>query len=171
MNDSLHGEIKLNRLFNIFNFKYYKTAAIFNGLLILILVFSRINDPYVNYYLSKMDVAVIVAVNLIMLVTTILNCPKKFFFDGSKFEFEERESVRVYPGKGGLRWVKVSYCVREITGVEFRQNPIEKMFNVGRVLFSGKATYTANRYVDRINERDTFIICGIKNFDKFKKRF
>ena len=69
------------------------------------------------------------------------------------------------------RYVRVKYTVLEVEDVVFTQNFIEKIFDVGRVSFSGRYLFDAGKHQDRIRERHRFKIRGIKNFSKFKNEF
>ena len=70
--------------------------------------------------------------------------------------------------RSGIWYLKVSYRVTDIKNVEFHQNAIEKAFDVGRVSFTGNATFDAKRDLDRIKVPPKFVIYGIRNFSLAK---
>ena len=156
---------RLNRVFNIFNPKVYRYLLAMNAFLL----------AWVVYCISIAKIAVgewiftFVLVNLLITPNLLLHCPKKFFFHKGTAEFEDYISMRP---KGIMStnfwWLKVSYIVEEITEIEFRQNAFERLFDVGRISFSGKTTFTAKRDIARITVKQPFIICGIRNFTEFR---
>ena len=110
--------------------------------------------------------------NIIAATTMVFHCPKTIVISKEMVKFEDYINMRPEHIHGnGFWWLKVSYSVSEIKEIQFHQNVIEKTFNVGHISFSGKATFTAKRDIDRIKEKDTFIIYGIKNFSDFMLNF
>ncbi len=158
--------VKLNRFFNIFNPKVYKitlfTIAIF--LVFGIYLICTGKSSFAVYAVSSI---ILVTINALSIG---LHCPKKLFIGKDTIEFEDYRSVRprYMRVKKGFWWLKVGYSVSNIKDIEFHQNFIEKIFDVGHISFSGKATFFAKRDVDRIKEQDTFVIYGIKNFSHLK---
>ena len=102
--------------------------------------------------------------------------PKELLLRDGTVQFSER----IYVCRSGVtfvkrgwhqRWVKVEYTVGEIRDVAFRQNPVERLFGVGHITFSGHATYTASRDLEHIPERHRFEIYGIPHFESFRAEF
>jgi len=96
--------------------------------------------------------------------------PKSFGQEKGVLSFEEDVYLRYYFSRKG-RFVKVKYTVFEVKDVVFRQNFIEKKFNVGRVSFSGPSLLEAGKHEERIKIKNHFVIRGIKNFSKLKTEF
>ncbi len=124
----------------------------------------------------QVGIGVVVLANIFAILAMLFYFPKRLSVGGGTVEFDEyiemKPSVPSFVRiRGGLWRLKVSYSVCQIKNVEFGQNPVEKLFDVGHVSFGGKATFTAKRDVDRIEEKDTFTIYGIKHFSKFKAEF
>lgn len=157
---------RLNRFFNIFNPKVYRYLVLINCFLLTWILYCL--------YIDKIAVAewifAFILVNLLIVPNLLLHCPKKFFFYKGTAEFEDYVSMRP---RGIMStnfwWLKVSYTVTNIQQPEFHQNAFEKLFDVGRVSFSGETTFTAKRDVDRIIPKERHLICGIQHFSDFKK--
>ncbi len=156
---------RLHRFFNIFNPKVYRYLLLLNGFLL----------NWIIYCLCIGKIAVgewifaFVLVNLLTIPNMLLHCPKKFFFHKGTAEFEDYISMRPRRVMStNFWWLKVSYTVTGISRLEFRQNAFERLFDVGRVSFSGEVTVTAKRDTDRIEIEDTYLICGIRNFSAFQ---
>ncbi len=157
---------KLNRFFNIFNPKVYRYLLFANGLLLLWGVLCLSKD---KISVAEM-VFVIVGADLIVTANMLLHCPKKFFLHKTTAEFEDYISLRPKQIHGkGFWWLKVNYFVTGIQDLKFHQNAFEKLFDVGRVSFSGETTVTAKRDEDRIPIEYPFVICGIRNFSAFRE--
>ena len=121
-------------------------------------------------------ISVIACVEIIALSDMILHSPKAFSLSCGALFFDEYDRIRPQKSAfvislGKFWWLKISYTVTEIKNVEFHQNAFEKLFNVGRISFCGKATYTAKRDTDSIKEKYAFTIYGISNFSIFKSKF
>ena len=156
---------RLNRVFNIFNPKVYRYLLAMNAFLLAWFV----------YCISIAKIAVgewifaFVLVNLLITPNLLLHCPKKFFFHKGTAEFEDYISMRPRSVvTTSFWWLKVSYTVTGIRRLEVRQNAFERLFDVGRVSFSGEVTVTAKRDTHRIEIKDTYLICGIRNFSAFQ---
>ena len=159
---------RLNRFFNIFNPKVYKFLIVLNGILLVwgIYLISA-NKQSVCVYIASIAFG-----NIIAATTMVFHCPKTIVISKEMVKFEDYINMRPeHIHRNGFWWLKVSYSVSEIKEIQFHQNVIEKTFNVGHISFSGKATFTAKRDIDRIKEKDTFIIYGIKNFSDFMLNF
>ncbi len=161
-------KIRLNRLFNIFSPKMYKFLLVINSvLLILGIYFICVNKQSIIIYLSS-----VALVNIIAVVNIVLHCPKTILINKEMAEFDDYINMRPrYLHGNGFWWLKVSYSVTDIKDIQFYQNVIEKIFNAGHISFSGKAVFTCKRDIDRVKERDKFVVYGIKNFSCFKQNF
>ncbi len=165
MSGTPNATYKLNRLFNIFDPRVYKNLLLANVLLAVVAI--------VSFFYQKMSlpavISTVVVTDIIFIISQLLNNPKKFHTDTNNVEFNSFVNVGI--GRH-VRWVKVSYSVSDITELKFHQNAIEKMFDVGHITFKGNATFTAKqRYTDRIPDKNSFTIYGIKDFTLFKSRY
>lgn len=156
---------RLNRFFNIFNPKVYRSLILTNGFLLVWAVISIANKKisFGEY------IFIAFLMNLFTAPSIILHCPKKLFLYGKTAEFKDYISMKPkYIHSTNFWWLKVSYTVSEIKDLQFHQNAFEKFFDVGHISFSGNAAFAAKRDVDRIEPKDTYAIYGIRNFSAFQ---
>ena len=158
--------VKLNRFFNIFNPKVYK-ITLFTIAIFIVFGIYLICTGKQSFAVYAVSAIILVMMNVLSIE---LHCPKKLLIGKDTIEFEDYHNVRPRNRhiRSGFWWLKVSYSVSDIKDIEFHQSFIEKIFDVGHISFSGKATFFAKRDIDRIKEQDTFVIYGIKNFSHFK---
>ena len=167
MYDTESVTVRLNRFFNLFNPSVYKWWILTHGIVLLWGIYLICSERSV----TKM-IIIVVLLNAITLPNMLLHCPKTLTLSENNVAFEDYINMKPrYRRVSGFCWLKVSYSVSEIKDVEFHQNAIEKIFDVGHIHFSGKATFTAKRDVDRIKEKDMFVIYGIKDFFSFSNQF
>ena len=161
-------KIKLRRIFNVFHSRVYLWMLMYASIFAVYMIVSIRND--INDPLISLGVALF-CISLAM-QDVVLHCPKYLLIFEKRVEFEDYINMRPKNRMGkGFWWLKVHYSVSEIHDVEFHQNAIERLFNVGHISFSGKAIVTAKRDVDRIPEKDRFVIYGICNFYDFQRDF
>jgi hypothetical protein len=167
MNDISNTTYKLNRLFNIFA-PYEYTPLLLGNILFVAVSISSL------FYKKAPLPAVIstfVAANIIFIIKLLLNNPRKIQIDGNSMAFNDFIRIRSMYSKHG-RSIKVSYSVSDINELEFHQNAVEKMFDVGHITFKGTATFTSKqRYMDRIPDKNSFSIYGIRDFALFKSEY
>lgn len=168
MHNETSAKVKLNRFFNIFNPKVY-------NILILLNIMFLIWGIYL-FFTGKQSVSIYIAsavtANIIMAAIMVYHCPKVLVIGNDTLKFDDYFNIHPkHIRVEGFCWLKVSYSVTELKDIQFHQNVVEKFFNVGRISFTGKATFTSKRDLDRIKEKDTFVIYGIKNFSDFKLNF
>ncbi len=163
---------KLNRFFQVFtNPKSLILLAVFNVVLVILLVYFCINGLFVE------GICVFLTVNTILILDRFFHSPKRLVLSSQSLEFDEFIHLRPRPQliftfiRGSFFWLKVSYTVTNIEEVEFQQNSFEKIFDIGRISFKGKATFTAKRDLDRIPEKNTFTVYGIPRFSEFQDFF
>ena len=164
--------VRLNRLFYIFHSAVYPWLfATLAGLVAagIALILSGKASPHI--YIP-------VALLTFFSGTAILLCfaPKKLTAADGALEFSEyaryrKNGITFVRRKGFARLVRVSYTVRQVHGVEFGQNPVERLFGVGHIRFCGKATFDAKCDLDGIREKSRFEIRGIGHFDQFREEF
>ena len=156
------AKFKLNRFFNIFNPNVYMFLIIINAFLLIsgVYLFFTKEFSFVSY------IDTVVLGNILIIAVCTLLCPKIFFISKKTIEFDTYEYKEPRSGiirTTGLGLLKVSYCVSEIKDIE--------LFNVGHISFSGKASFTAKRDLERIRAKDRFVIYGIRKFSDFKQNF
>ncbi len=157
---------KLNRFFNIFNPNVYSYAIVIASISLIYFIISIINREMFEDFSFRPFIA-----GIIFLITVeAAHRPGKISIYNGFMDFDDYTLLRYGSGKG-FWWVKIRYSVSDIYDMEFHQNFIEKMFDVGHIYFKGKAMFTASRDVDRIKEKDNFTIYGVKNFEEFKRCF
>ena len=168
MNVECETVYRLNRIFNIFNEKVYMYLILTNiFILIAGISFNSFDKSSIAEFIS-----IFVIINAITIISLVFHCPDSFTVIGKSLEFDDYISLRPEFRYGkGFWWLKVSYSVTEIKNVEFHQNVIEKIFDVGHISFSGKATFSAKRDLERIPDKNDFVIYGIKHFSQFKTSF
>ncbi len=169
MDESQKINYKLNRLSNLFSNPARYSFFLFTNI-VLIIAFFLTNDSFL------VNVCCLVTVNCIIVPDLIWHSTKTFSAESDCIEFDEyvRVSLRrskYVMTKGAFRWLKISYSVSNVHNIQFHQNPIEKMFDVGHISFQGDAVFVAKRDVDKIKEKDSFTIYGIRNFEEFKLNF
>ena len=160
---------KLNRFFNvIFNPTMNKWLILANIVMIIWNILSNKGSIVV-------DIACILIVNGMMILDMLFHSPKKIISNGEVIEFAgyiiKRKKFRFGIKKGEIIWNKVSYSVLDIKEIQFHQNFIEKMFDIGHISFCGRAVWMAISGDDGIKKKDRFEIYGIKRFSDFKARF
>ncbi len=169
MDDHQNTTYKLARFFNvIFNPKMYRWLLFVNLIFIPAIIFFEESNI--------VRIAVLVSLNSIMILDMLFHSPKALSSSHGGVEFEEYVRMKPRTSKfvithGRFWWLKVRCSVLNITNIDFHQNFIEKIFDVGHISFSGKALFTAKRDLDRIEEKDAFTIYGIKHFSRFRSEF
>lgn len=155
---------KLCRFFNIFNPKVYKwlvTVTVAYTVMFAIVYFSN-RSAIITVAIAETVSIVIFCINL------LLHCPKALSVCDGNIEFIDYVNMRPrYLRTRGFWWLKVSYSVSDVRNLQFHQNFIEKHFDMGHISFSGRVQISAKRDVDRIKERDVYVIYGIRNFSLF----
>lgn len=98
--------------------------------------------------------------------------PKQLSVYQGRLRFEARVGVHDRFRRGG-RLVRVTYEVSEIRELAFHQNPLERLFDVGHISFSGEAILDTPRAADlaRLCSPKSFVIYGIPNFSLFQLEF
>ncbi len=155
-------KLAANRFYNLFNPRALRRIIIYNVILLIALIYQHFaSGDSVSVALFGM-----VIVNMILIPEILLHFPKCIVINEDKLEFDDYVSMRPrFGGCKGFFWLKVSCSVSEIQNLEFHQSEMEKKFGVGHISFSGKAVFTAKRDVDRIQEKNSFVIYGIKESD------
>ncbi len=160
--ESVPQKLAANRFYNLFNPCAFRSIIIYNAILLIALVYQHFaGGDSVSVALLAMAI-----VNIFLIPEILLHFPKSIVISEDKLEFDDYVSMPPRLGGGkGFFWVKVSYSVSEIENVEFHQSEMEKKLGVGHLSFSGKAVFRAKRDVNRIKEKNSFVIYGIKESD------
>lgn len=157
---------RLNRIFNIFNPYVYRYAIITAAISLTLFIIGIINkEEYVSFLFFPF-----IAVIIFLIAVEIYHRPLKISIYNGFVDFDDHIFLRL-DGRNGFWWVKVRYSVSDICDMEFHQNFIEKMFDVGHIYFKGKATLISNIDNDKIEEKNVFTLYGIKDFGEFKHCF
>ena len=155
-------KIKLSQIFNVFNpkFSFYIGSITLGCVILIIGVFK----------LFTVITAALFWFFAVMIVTS--RSPDEIELYGRFIKFSDYVDVRPNPFvKSGFWWLRVDYTVTDPVIIKYEQNAIEKRFNVGHITVMGDARFETSRDIEKIPERDTFVIYGVKNFEEFKERF
>lgn len=160
--------LKLKPLFNIFNPKVYSPFLLLFSVIILngAVLFSKGKFEFPVYPLAGATV--------LFLLTFILcsYCPQKITVSKSAVEFEDHIRIRPkYRRSKGFHFQKVYFTVSNPYHIQYHQNPIEKLFDIGHISFCGNARFTANKNLEEIEAPPVFRIYGIPHFSSFKENF
>ena len=147
----------LSRIFNIFRPSF--------GLLIIFLSLIFLLSIIVNGF-NIMKVLEIVIVLIIFVIFYPLNYPKNIEINENQLRY--RQLVRLYNKYGhGSKSIKVSYTITNITNIEYHQNSVEKIFNVGHICFQGETIIHDSKHVEEVFVPLCHRIYGITKFDEF----
>ena len=165
--DNINVKYKINRFFYVVtNPRTNLWLIVINLIMVLGMLLGIVK------YIT-VGIACLVIINIIMVFDLFFHSPGELAFNEGVAEFDEY--VRMKPKtspfvvtRGIYVWVKIGYSVSNVRDVQFHQNFFEKIFNIGRISFSGKETFTVKqRYENRIKKKNNFKIYGIKNFSHF----
>ena len=160
--ESVPQKLDANRFYNLFNPCAFRGIIIYNAILLIALVYRH----FAGGGSVLVALFTMVIVNVFLIPEILLHFPKSIVISEDKLEFDDYVSMRPrLRGGKGFFWLKVSYSVSDIQNVEFHQGKMEKKLGIGHLSFSGKAVFRAKRDVDRIKEKNSFVIYGIKESD------
>lgn len=114
--------------------------------------------------------AIPITVLFILLSTAAIitfNKPKGFEILGDRVELSTYIRLNIPSDYGKSRHfprVLVHYTVTDAKIVSFGQSSLERTFDTGHIVFTGKITFTADKYLDDIPERSSLTVYGIKEF-------
>ena len=174
--------------------KKYRQKRIFDvlfnpqkGKWILILLFLLISLELALFYFGKNEktvgqsIFVIVFIMVFTVVWLFFCSPKCFYFDGKTIEFYNYRNINSADRDGNRKvsffvrrgwWFKKEhYILSELENVTFSQNPIESIFNTGRITFSGMGICNVKKERENITHKYKFTLYGIANFSEFKTEF
>ena len=156
-------QVKCNPLWNICDKSAWVlpiVSVVFSCLILFIEVWS---------VAISMVVFLIIA-NVVVLFT---NYPRAFELWQGRLQYNRDFHMRRRFGGKNRKVVRTTLTVSHIESVELRQNALEKLFNTGRVIFTGHAEVAFLRdysdfYTDQVSAPYHHTFYGIKHFDKFR---
>lgn len=158
--------LKLNPLGNLFHPRVYCPFLLLLSVIVLngIALFLKGKFEFPVYPLASATVL------FLMTLILIAYCPSKVTFSQKSIEFEDY--IHIKPSSAhskGFHFQKVHYTVSNLYNIEYRQNYIEKLLNIGHISFSGNTRFTASKHLEEIEMPKFFRIYGIPNFSSFKE--
>ena len=152
--------VKLKRIFYLFNPVCWIPWAIF---LALPLLWRGNNSIAVR---TGLDFTL-----LALFIGTLFTFPESFSIENGTIRYTDFVKARTFwISRGGVS-VRVDYTVRRVRDVEFRQNFVERLFNVGHMRFRGSTSFDAKeKWEDRIPGRKKHVLYGIPHFDEFQEQ-
>jgi hypothetical protein len=160
--------LNLNPIGNIFHPKVYSPVLLFLSVIVL--------NGLVLFLKGKLELPVypLAGATVLVLLTLILSsyCPQKITVSKTAVEFDDYVHIKTRSAHSkGFHFQKVHYTVSNLYGVEYHQNPIEKLLNIGHISFRGNARFTADKNPEKIEAPTVFRIYGIPKFSSFKENF
>lgn len=158
--------LKLNPLGNIFHPRVYSPFLLLLSVIVLngIALFLKEKFEFPVYPLAGATVL------FLMTLILIAYCPSKVTFSQKSIEFEDYIHIKPRSAHSkGFHFQKVCYTVSNLYGIEYHQNAIEKLLDIGHISFSGNARFTASKHLEEIEAPKVFRIYGIPNFSSFKE--
>ena len=165
-------KVRLSRIFGIFH-PYGAVSSALTAFMMAFLFFGIISEPE-NQSPKKIFTAILfaVAVGFAIIAFSTLIFPKELVIDKDSisyraYSFQRHSGVSFVRTRGIPH--RVDFCVSRIRTVEFRQNAVERFFDVGRIRFSGNTCFESKYYEDDDINVKLHTVCGIKSFSLFKK--
>ena len=158
--------LKLNPLGNIFHPRVYSPFLLLLSVIVLngIALFLKEKFEFPVYPLAGATVL------FLMTLILIAYCPAKITVSQKSIEFEDYVHIKPRSAHSkGFHFQKVCYTVSNLYGIEYHQNAIEKLLDIGHISFSGNARFTASKHLEEIEAPKVFRIYGIPNFSSFKE--
>lgn len=160
--------LNLNPLGNIFHPKVYSPFLLLLSVIVL--------NGLVLFLKGKLELPVypLAGATVLVLLTLILSsyCPQKITVSKTAVEFDDYVHIKPRSAHSkGFHFQKVHFTVSNPYNIVYRQNPIEKLLNIGHISFSGNTRFTANKHLEEIEAPKVFRIYGIPNFSSFRKNF
>ena len=141
--------VKLKRIFNLFNPPSWIPGAV----LLVVLLIWRGDESFVVRV--SLDITI-----LMIYLLALLDFPKSFSIEKGTIQYTDRVRIRVFGHRGG-KSLRVNYTVRRVRDMEFCQNFVEKLFNVGHIRFRGSTSFDAKeRWEDRVPDRKKHVLYG-----------
>ena len=152
--------VKLKRIFYLFNPVCWIPWSIF---LALCLLWRGNNSIAVR---TSLDFTL-----LALFIGALFTFPGSFSIENGTIRYTDHVRVRTFWISTGGVSVRVDYTVRRVRDVEFRQNFVERLFNVGHMRFCGSTSFdTKEKWEDRIPNRKKHVLYGIPHFDEFQEQ-
>ncbi len=162
-------KIKLCRIWNVFN-PNHLTIQLVLSLFLLFIGWSGTLLGVLSLSLSAVRNGIlIIAVGLVFFYSFITFFPKEFVVEGNRMEYCLKNGT----GRRRLPRLKINCRIIYTEGeLELKQNSIEKLFDVGHLIYKGPSYGECTRYVivkPVLPKKHK--LYGITHFSDFKKSF
>ena len=158
--------LRLKPLGNLFHPRVYSPVLLLLSVIVLngIALFLKGKFEFPVYPLAGASVL------FLMTVILVSHCPAKITVSQKFIEFEDYVHIKPRSAhSNGFHFQKVCYTVSNPYNIEYHQNRIEKLWNIGHISFSGSTRFTASKHLEEIEAPKVFRIYGIPNFSSFKE--
>ena len=163
INYSRFKKIRLVPFFAAFNIKEYIAVPVTFAFGLVVELF-HLDDGF-DFAIFTLPLIL----SAVCFVLSIAFAPTKLYVNEGELKF--RLWTRVHSSGFTRRNYsrRVYYHTKRISKIEFKQNFIEEIFDVGHIVFSGYTEYIARRETEDVYERKKYTIYGIRNFSAFRK--
>ncbi len=156
-------QVKCNPLWNILNKSAWVlpiVSVVFSCLLLFIEVWS-------------VAISMVVFLSIANVVALFVNHPRAFELWQGSLQYNLNFHMRRRFGGKNRKVVRTTLTVPCIESVELKQTALEKLFNTGRVTFTGHAEVEFLRdysdfYTEQVSAPYHHTFYGIRHFDKFR---
>lgn len=160
-------QVKCNPIWNVFN-KGVWVRLIASVIFFCLFVWAAI---YAGDYVSLIFVGVFLGGWNVALL--FLYYPRSFELWEGTLRYCYSHSARMTFGSKNRKRIRAELTVRSIESVKLKQNALEKLFNTGRVTFTGYAEVVFLRdysdfYTKQVSAPYHHTFYGIRDFDKFR---
>ena len=161
-------QVKLNPLWNVFN-KGVWVRLIVSAIFFCLFVWAAI---YTGNFGSLVVVGVFLGGwNVVLL---FLYYPSSFELREGTLSYCHSHSARMTFGSKNRKRIRTILTVNQIEAVELKQNALERVFNTGRVTFTGRCEVEFLRNYSDFYKNQVILpvyhtFYGIKKFDKFRE--
>lgn len=160
-------KIKQKRIFYLSEPACQRNFFIWSGVTVLFVLIA-IGSADLSAKATAISLIIFPIVAVICVTAVIIaNKPKEFEILGDRIEYSTYKRLIISSPsrrKGYFPRVKVHYTITDVKIASLCQTPLEKLFDIGRITFTGKITFTSNKYLDKIPPCNCFPAYGIKNF-------
>lgn len=156
-------EIRLWRIFNLFNRRFLLFSGGIFAVWFLILWWSERDFPKVEAWIPWL---VIIPLQL------FFYSPKRLLVEKNSIQYQKWVSVTA----SGAFWrvrgvsVKATYTIWLVRKIEFYQNPVERLFGMGHIRVYGNTEVQAKRWGDYVKVPEPHVLYGIPHFDEFREQ-
>ena len=165
--DYIPKKIKQKRIFYLSEPICQRNFFIWSGIT-LVFVLIAIGAADLSAKATAIALIIFPIVAIICVASVIIaNNPKEFEILGDRIEYSTYKRLVLFsPSRRKVYFprVKIHYTITEAKIMSLYQTPFERIFDTGRATFTGKITFTANKYLEDIPPCHCFMVYGIKNF-------